>query len=297
MITAIEARSGLDMENTPCLREGFNGKCMDCHTTCGECHISRPNSVGGGFIYAHNFKKRPHLSQQCTACHGSRMGAEYLGENQGCKGDVHYISHGLMCVDCHTADELHGGGEAQHRYEVMNIPRCENCHIQTVDPENPNEYHDTHWGVLSCQACHSQEYKNCNACHVQTGQITGSSYLRFKIGKNPLTELREYKYVTLRHIPVASDTYEGWGISSLQNFSVLPTWKYCSPHNISLRTDRTPDYEPPDETCATACHETPATIDGFFFRQVDLDSLPDEEVVANQHLIVPDGDPEDWGGE
>jgi hypothetical protein len=196
----------------------------------------------------------------------------------------------MVCYDCHTADELHGGGDASHRYEVRDMPRCENCHES--NPET-NEYHSMHWGTLSCQACHSQEYKNCNACHVRDSAITGTSYLRFKIGKNSLPELRSYKYVTLRHIPIAIDTYEAWGESQLSNFTSLPTWKYSSPHNIRRRTDRTPEYTVPDETCNTACHETPATIEGFFFRQVDLDSLPDEEAIANAHLIVPDSNPGD----
>ena len=292
MVTAIEARTGCPIENTPGLKEGFESTCMRCHTTCGECHISRPNSVGGGFVSSHEFKKEPHISLQCTACHGSRVGAEYRGENVNCKGDLHYLSHGMMCQDCHTADELHGGGEASHRYEVNDMPRCEDCHGGVFDT---NEYHRMHWGTLSCQGCHSQSYKNCNACHAHEHAITGSSYMRFEIGRNPLPELREYKYVTLRHIPIADDTYAGWGVPSLGDYSSLPTWKYCSPHNIRLRTDRTPEYEALS-TCNTACHQTdPSIIDGYFFRQVDLDSLPDVEVPANAHLIVPDTNPGDGG--
>jgi hypothetical protein len=118
------------------------------------------------------------------------------------------------------------------------------------------------------------------------------SYLGFKIGKNPLPELRDYKYVTLRHVPISRDTYDGWGYTGgLPQYNSLPTWKYTSPHNIQRWTARTDTTG--GRSCSDACHNSPATVDGFFLRQVDLDLLPDE-VEANLPYAVPDTDPEQW---
>ena len=37
------------------------GHCTQCHSSCGQCHISRPSSVGGGFLSGHLFQKRPPM--------------------------------------------------------------------------------------------------------------------------------------------------------------------------------------------------------------------------------------------
>ncbi len=53
--------------------------------TCGDCHISQPNSVGGGLLDGHLFEQTPSPTKTCTACHGSRVGNEYLGKNMNCR--------------------------------------------------------------------------------------------------------------------------------------------------------------------------------------------------------------------
>jgi thiosulfate/3-mercaptopyruvate sulfurtransferase len=55
--TAIDARSTPE-DHTP-LEEMFGKHCASCHTTCGDCHVSQPNSVGGGLIEGHVFNKTP----------------------------------------------------------------------------------------------------------------------------------------------------------------------------------------------------------------------------------------------
>ena len=37
------------------LGEVFNLNCMNCHATCGECHVSRPSGYAGGLIDKHKF--------------------------------------------------------------------------------------------------------------------------------------------------------------------------------------------------------------------------------------------------
>lgn len=294
--TLFETRSGITFADHPEIEHEFSAECGACHTTCGQCHISRPDAVKGGLVQGHQFMPVPSQADQCTACHGSRVGEEYTGSREGYAGDIHYIPNLMKCTDCHSGSEMHGTGvEYATRYESQEMPRCEHCHS---DVAASNNYHTKHWGELQCQVCHSQDYKNCNLCHVGGTGVREPSYLAFKIGKNPIPDQRDYEYVVLRHIPIADDTYEPWGITSLDNFDALPTWKYASPHNIRRWTARTDTVDADGNAvgCGTLCHTTPDDdIAGWFLRQVDLDNMTDpKEVSANQAYICPDGSPTGW---
>ena len=50
-----------DLDGFTQINTVFNNECDSCHTTCGQCHVSRPNSVQGGFIYKHKFKRTPSM--------------------------------------------------------------------------------------------------------------------------------------------------------------------------------------------------------------------------------------------
>ena len=287
-------------------QEGYDVNCGGCHTTCGQCHISRPSSVGGGLVSAHKVRPTPHMTEQCTACHGSRIGVDYLGEEgggiAGNLADVHR-SHGFGCEDCHSAAEIHGDGLSENasghyegRYEVASMPRCENCHS---GEQGTNAYHgNTHWGRLQCQVCHSQPYKNCTNCHVDDGLANRSgsftidpSVPMLKIGLNTQPELRDYEYVIVRHAPVSTETYEDWGLD-LPDFDTIPTWKYSSPHNIQRWTAQTTVEE--GQSCAASCHGSGNGTESFFLREADLRDeqgapLPDRD--ANLSVTVPDGTP------
>jgi hypothetical protein len=114
--------------------------------------------------------------------------------------------------------------------------------------------------------------------------------MSFKIGRNPIPDLKDAEYVVLRHIPLAEDTYSEWDGTTTPFFSSEPTWKYATPHNIRRWTARTDTSS--GQSCGSACHNSPADIDGFFLRQVDIDALPSAaEQQANQYLIVPSTPP------
>lgn len=286
----IAKRYGVDdFEDVPhAMKQGFAQDCAKCHTSCGDCHVARPSSAGGGFVAGHNFGK-PDMTQNCTACHGSRVGAEYRGENEGIGADVHYVPGGMRCDGCHSGDELHGDGtRPAGRLEAPGQPTCADCHAAEAAS---NQYHQTHWADLQCQVCHSQDYKSCNSCHAGEG-LAAPSYMSFKIGKNPRTDVRSWEYVVLRHIPIAEDTFRNWGAANLGNYSVEPTWRYAAPHNIRRWTERT--QVPEGGTCATACHESPNGTEGVFLRQADLQTMSPAEAAANRDLIVPDGSPVNW---
>jgi len=284
--TFFEERTGRTIDSNPAIRAKFDAQCNKCHATCGECHISRPKSVGGGFMRSHVISRTPDMANQCTACHGSRVGDEYQGRNEGLRADVHYVPNAMRCTACHDANEMHGDGTPYpYRYAVQSGASCRDCHDIVTET---NEYHATHGAEFACQVCHSQDYKNCNDCHAGTG-ISEPSWIDFKIGRNPLPHDKDAEIVVLRHIPISEATYTSWGVET-STYPALPTFKYASPHNIQRWTDRTEPVE--GQSCGFSCHNTANSPDGWFLRQSDLDALVNpRERQANQFLILPDGPP------
>jgi thiosulfate/3-mercaptopyruvate sulfurtransferase len=281
--TAIEGRGGTLEEGSP-LATAFENHCQQCHTSCGQCHVSRPDEVGGGLISDHEFRDTPSTKNNCVACHGSRVGAEYLGENEGIPADVHWTEATMLCTSCH-GEELHGSGETvATRYDNPDLARCEDCHEDALSDTGDNPQHQQHLDDLSCQVCHSVAYKNCYSCHVALDEkglpcrTSEPSVMDFEIGYNPLqSPERPYKYVLLRHVPTCADTCDYYGEDLLSDFDALPTWKYTTPHNIQLNT-------PQNESCE-ACHSNRE----IFLTEEDI--LP-EEKESNKDIIVtefPDG--------
>ena len=265
----VALRNGYDsFEACPSnITDGFAKDCNSCHTTCGQCHISRPNAAGGGFLeqrvgYSHKFQATPPEDNVCTACHGSRVGDDWNANQERVPGNVPDVHNdfGYTCLDCHKED-LHGEGETdaeyKSRYEVADLPKCVNCH--EIDRDD-NAYHQTHWPNgdmtdgpdLACYTCHSQQYNNCNTCHAGSWKSEYNEhntdeyrvYPQFKIGRNPYYNdathpHSESAWITVRHIPVSPDAFQAWGLSSMSNYNDMETWKYASPHNIQRWTERT----------------------------------------------------------
>lgn len=284
----IENRLGYSIKNSPDIMAEYDKECGKCHASCGQCHVIRPVSVNSGFIkdQGHQFVA-PSRDDNCVACHGSRVGAEYLGQNDGYVPDVHrYKQGGSQCTFCHSGMEMHGSGIAfDYRYLNTDMPRCEDCHENS---KLSNLYHQVHVAYdflpqLSCQVCHSQPYKNCNGCHTGGAGITGPSYFKFKIAKNKFNleaANRNYDYVTVRHIPIAPDTYASWGIADLPNYDSEPTWKYTTPHNIQRWTAQT-DTTGTMGDCGAKCHKSKEYY-------LTIDDLLDYEKEANKEIVMDD---------
>jgi thiosulfate/3-mercaptopyruvate sulfurtransferase len=283
--TAINARNGNIPEDHPALNQMFNNHCATCHTTCGECHVSQPKNVGGGLFSGHVFEKTPPMTRSCTACHGSRVGNEFLGKNEGITGDVHFREARMSCVKCHEGADLHGMTEetasADHRLSGAEDPKCIDCHAEVTSGSDGIDMHAQHGDgtEISCQVCHSITYTSCDGCHVAVSETSGkpyfeteATYTTFFIGRNPLqSEDRPYKYVPVRHVPVAATSYEFYGENLLTNFDAAPTWVYATPHNIQRFT-------PQNATCE-ACHANPEIF-------LTADKVRETELNANQNVIV-----------
>ena len=279
----------------PALEEAFQDNCSSCHATCGECHVSRPNVDGGGFVNGHIFNRTPSMTENCTGCHGTRIGDEYMGKNEGLPADVHYQQASMVCVDCHSGSQMHGklaeckschpGPEQtqlpppDHRYGGIQSPRCESCHPNVATGQDDVIMHQMHGGKLSCQVCHSVAYSNCDGCHVAVSDKTGNPYYEtqkttfsFLIGRNPMQSYdRPYEYVTVRHVPVVPDTFTFYGKDLLARFDNLETWKYTTPHNIQRNTPQT-------KSCNT-CHGDPNLF-------LTADKVNPVELKANRDVIV-----------
>jgi thiosulfate/3-mercaptopyruvate sulfurtransferase len=276
MKLSLEKRGGVFGEGSP-LDQAFDNHCNSCHTSCGQCHVSRPDESGGGLVSDHKFLAQPSMQYNCTACHGSRVGDEYLGNNEGIPGDLHWNKAGMTCAACH-GDELHGSVSPEEDRYTEHEVKCETCHQDVWTATEGNPQHEQHLGDLSCQVCHSITYSNCYDCHVAKDQAglpyrtSDPTVMEFKIGLNPIrSSSTPYKYVVVRHVPVSENTFSYYGSNLLPDFDALPTWKYATPHNIQLET--------PQNASCDACHGN----DELFLTE---DDVRPEEREANKGVIL-----------
>ena len=271
-------------ETWPPVEEAFGNHCESCHTSCGQCHVSRPTNLGGGLTAGHEFKAIPPMNLTCTACHGSRIDMEYKGKNEGIPADLHWTKVGMPCFACHTKDEMHGSMDFQptQRYDGPQTPGCSDadCHPDVTDSAPGHDA--AHLETMACETCHAADYKNCYSCHVQKSDEdipyfkTEPSVMDLKIGYNPRqSEDRPWKWVTLRHVPIDPDTFVYYGDNLLPNFNNLPTWAYATPHTTQRVAPQ-----------AIECNNCHGNSDVF----LTLDDLLPYEIEANQNVIVDPAD-------
>jgi 3-mercaptopyruvate sulfurtransferase SseA len=273
----LRARAGDDAQNwETVVDQGRKNHCTPCHSSCGQCHVSRPKFAKSGLIKGHVFLKKPDMVNQCMACHGSRVGDEYTGDRG--LGDVHLSKKGMDCMACHSGAEMHASGEGlTSRYLVPQMPKCTGCHAS--EQLGKVAQHQDHAGKVQCQVCHSQDYVNCYSCHTAKDENKVVYFVNqletedFKIGLNyPGTGLDE-KYIVVRHEPSDKEVFDFYGKDGFKTFDNVPTWKRASPHNIQKKTWR-------NASC-NHCHGQ---------REVFLaeSDLLDYEKGANRAVVVPD---------
>lgn len=250
----------------------WQADCASCHTTCGDCHLTLPQAVGGGLIKGHEFLRRAPMKDSCALCHGSRAGGEYLGQFEGIPADAHFEA-GMHCLDCHRND-LHGDGTLYNsRWQVAGRAQCTDCHAASAETVPA---HGEKHAQVACQVCHAQPYQNCFDCHA--GEEDGAYFRRagakemlLRIGRNTAHGY-PYGVVTLRHNPVARHSFDHFGTDLLPDFDAHPNWKTAAPHNIRRVT-------PQNRSCA-ACHR-----DETLFLQPE--ALSDDDPAANREALHP----------
>ncbi len=205
---AVLAARGFDFTAGSASAARYQKQCTRCHVAnaadeaaCGHCHLSVPNSAGGGLLKGHRALRTPDMANNCTACHGSRVKDEYFGLNQALlvrnraalpadsflqtatlAPDVHKTA-GMDCAACHTGGEMHGNGVTAgiDRYGLSGTPECRTCHATLSTRTHHSE---GHLGAMDCQVCHAQPYKSCFGCHTD---VDGSSNAFYKINENDPT--------------------------------------------------------------------------------------------------------------
>ncbi len=294
----VTLRSGLsgpqDFDQLPAHQiEGYNNNCAHCHGTCGNCHVVRPATGGGGLSKGHNFNKTPHMLNVCVTCHVSRGGHAFLGVAPGTDPDVHQQA-GFECINCHDGHELHGDGQpVEQRYAYSELPECEDCHDGL---ESKNTYHTLHYDDFSCYVCHSQDYNNCGSCHVHGDGARVPSYMDFKIAVNPIPEVKDgfnSEFTVVRRTLGAPDNWEKYGVDEYENFDALPIYNYTSPHNIQKWTSRT---QVESGACSSNCHirmegDSMVNKNLYLFKS---DLLEDWEVSSSEFMTVDDKLPSSW---
>lgn len=160
-----------DLSCTAChagkIHEPIPGNCGGCHVdddvhrgqlgaTCESCH--QPSNWTAQVLFEHDLTSFPllgaHATVSCEACHASQA----------------FHDAGDRCVDCHAADDAHGGALGKD---------CSACH-------NPTDWtawrfdHDVQTSFaltgrhsdLACSACHGRSVRGgatisdtCSACH------------------------------------------------------------------------------------------------------------------------------------
>lgn len=281
------------------MKAGYDENCGKCHASCGDCHVNRPKAGGGGLYKGHSFKK-PDMVDHCTTCHTSRGGHAFFGVAPGTVPDVHLTKGGFNCMSCHKKNEVHGDGKSyEMRYQMPMLPECIDCHTGAA---NSNKYHIMHISTFSCQTCHSQDYNNCGSCHIGGEGARIHSYQGYKIGINPIPEVKsKYKYALLRRSLTAPDSWINYGVSNLANFADQPTYKYTTPHNIQKITTRT-GYKNAqgnweiNQNCASGCHITKNADGTYKNKELYLfeEDCLDWEKPANTKIIVDGKLPQSW---
>jgi 3-mercaptopyruvate sulfurtransferase SseA len=276
-VTTLKMRA--DMRKWDQIYAGYERHCAYCHTGCGGCHVSRPEASQDGFLNGHLFQKRPDSINQCTACHGSRVGNEYFGKRG--QGDVHASALEMDCVSCHKGYAMHAAEfpGIPGRYHAPDALQCTDCH---KDLSNGSiREHGIHAGKVQCQVCHAQSYTNCTGCHTGTDTNGLPYYINEKDGEDIKIGLNRdrnaanagYRFMLVRHIPVNPKLFEYYVKDAFTNFDRLPTWKRTSPHNIQRKTWQ-------NATCNN-CHGNRA----LFLSEKDLLAY---EISANRFGVVPD---------
>jgi len=134
--------------------------CAKCHVnSCDACHKREKD---GKPIYS---TAAARSQENCLRCHAREAHMIMKIDKAAGTTDVH-VAKGMVCMDCHTAREIHGDGtpyKTMKAQGVMDVS-CEQCHATVT----PSVAHQVHGDKLDCKACHVRHVVSCNNCHFET---------------------------------------------------------------------------------------------------------------------------------
>ncbi|WP_129125251.1 multiheme c-type cytochrome [Geomonas oryzae] len=225
--------------------------CLNCHATCGTCHVGQAPVANAGLQKNHRFIRRPDNLQVCIPCH-HLAGAGFFTQEKNL-----HVSVGMDCVSCHnTAQQFHGRGGAEEPQGMMTPglieASCHNCHQQV---DKSNDAHSMHTDFVSCQACHGTEYESCISCHRRTPDAEHI----FKLG---MFNGKVYPFVHTTG-NISADMFAHMDIKLNQkDLEAKPTWAPYPTHFLQL----TPKHKKGAEVMCENCHGNPE----LFLKDEDL---------------------------
>jgi hypothetical protein len=149
--------------------------------------------------------------------------------------DVHRDEYGMVCMDCHTEEEVHGDGNAYLSMQEAGVFKvsCSNagCHQNVLEKpgkgnaadgkasQRARKFHQKHLDTLDCSACHVETVLACDGCHFDT-EVAGTGKRFYR--NIPQTG---FKLLLNHHGKVRTASYQSltWGTSNLDaNGEPLP---------------------------------------------------------------------------
>jgi len=231
------SRLSKDESTRKVAKECWNNRgCVDCHATCGTCHIvsSRLPWVSSGpkgLVSGHEFVRNDSNETQAKTCYNCHRSLAVGGFSST---DVHYKA-GMNCVSCHNEKEMHGDGT--HQKTMINsgvvTTECKKCH-ETLTGQWHSE---THLNSTMCQACHSVPYWNCSDCHgwrriVDKKEPAYKVTYMLKLGVDARVD---NKLTVLKKAPVGEKMMSDDGVTLIkaEKLNTQSAWYPAAPHNVT----------------------------------------------------------------
>ena len=267
-----------------------NWSCSKCHaTTCEKCHGEDP----------HEEDMSKNMST-CDQCHFKKQTSIFAGEIpahgkipiEGAEvahpADIHY-EKGLICTDCHTAEEMHGSGEeAASQLEAVTTS-CEDCHNSpgkevkgmpvTQYPEDIDA-HTIHGDKLDCTACHLGWAPSCVNCHLDTRKGTKVVIDDFHLAIGADGKIKPFMNMTAAY---DSETHTGYG-----------AW---FPHTVTDKAKECADCHRNPEVLCEGCEGQILGEGGSFIPQETIDKVLAVEIPGEPTPGEPTATPEQPGFE
>ena len=188
--------------------------CAKCHAvSCTDCH------PGSNMYESHLYDV---TLATCDPCHKKKQTSTYVGDlpmhkPSGKNADVHY-ERGLLCHDCHTAEEIHSDGNMYATQLEATVVECVGCHKDVTETRS----HTVHDGEVDCTACHTGWMLTCQNCHMDTRKGMTTTTDLFLLG---IANDGKVKPFLIMDATIGNETHHAYG--SWYPHTTTATGKEC----------------------------------------------------------------------